>query len=282
MRALAPFRRQLLMAAALGPVLARAQDRPTMTLGVVPNVSPRLLVATYQPLRQWLEARLAQPVQVLTAPDFASFHQRCAQGHYPGYITTPNLGALAQADADARVLGVFEPGIAALAVAPRGRVDQALTNLRGRKLALANPASLVALRGLAWLQGLGLQAGRDFDVVRAPNEDSLARWLDTGDAPLALMSGGEFSQLSEPRRQLLAVVQQVAMLPGFFAMCPAQQAADDAERWQQALAGFLADPVSHGFRQATGLRGLRPLSRADQAELAPLIDATRQALATVR
>jgi len=154
--------------------------------------------------------------------------------------------------------------------------------LRGQQLALANPASMVALRGLAWLREQGLEEGRDFSVVRVPNEDSLLRRLQAGGAALALMSRGELNQLSDAGREALVVVQQYATLPGFMAMVPGRSTADEALPLRQALLDFMASPASDGFRAASGMRSLRELTRADRAQLAPYVDPTRQALALVR
>ena len=45
--------------------------------------------------------------------------------------------------------------------------DNAVQQIKGKSLALANPQSLVALVGLKWLRDQGLQADRDFKITRA-------------------------------------------------------------------------------------------------------------------
>jgi phosphonate transport system substrate-binding protein len=280
-------RRSLLLVAAGLPLRGRAQAAPWM-LGVLPNVSPRALVTLYQPMRSYLEGRLMQPVQVVTAPDFATFHQRACEGQYELFITAANLAAVALSDDKARALGLFEPGIPALAVARHDRVGpEAVAALRGHQLALANPASLLALRGLAWLREQGLEDGRDFTVVRVPNEDSLLRWLQSGDVALALMSRGELNQLSDAGRAALGVVQQFALLPGFAAMVPLRPTATppagtDAAALRSLLADFMASPASDPFRAASGMRSLRDVTAADRAQLAPFVEPTRRALVAQR
>ena len=63
----------------LRPALAQ-EGTDALALGVVPNVSPRVLAAQYQPLREHLAGALRREVQLVTAPDFASFDQRCRDG----------------------------------------------------------------------------------------------------------------------------------------------------------------------------------------------------------
>lgn len=270
-------------AAALAwPLAARAEQAP-LTLGILPNLSARLLAQQYQPMRQFLASQLGRPVQLATAPDFATFHARAVEGQYGLYVTAANLGALAVADGQAQALGCFEPGIPALALAPSARPQRdAIAALRGHRLALSNPASLVALRGTLWLRDKGLEEGRDYSIVAAPNEDSLARWLQSGDAPLALMSRGEFNQLSDAWRATLEVVEQFATVPGFLVMAPAGSPATEIAALQQALAAFFASPALETFTTATGVRGLREAGRAELAALEPYLEPTRRRIAAVR
>ena len=285
MHTLGSFRRRRVLAAlaSLTPALHAAAEPAALTLGILPNVSARLLAQQYQPMRQFLASHLNRPVQLATAPDFATFHARAVEGQYDFYITAANLGALALADGQAQALAFFEPGIPALALALKDRAQRdALAALRGHRLALSNPASLVALRGAEWLREKGLEEGRDYSIVAAPNEDSLARWLQSGDAPSALMSRGEFNQLSDPRRAALDVVAQFATVPGFLVMVPAHRPPADALALHQALQAFFASSALEPFTAATGVRALREAGRADLAALEPYLDATRRRMAASR
>lgn len=285
----APLRRRQHLGSLVGlalalawPAAALGQAGP-LTLGVLPNVSARQLALQYQALRQFLETHLGRPVQLATAPDFAAFHARAIEGQYGMYVSAANLGALAQVDGQAQAIGQFEPGVQALALALRQRpAGDPLAALRGRRLALSNPVSLVALRGQLWLQERGLLEGRDYQVVHAPNEDSLTRWLSTGDAALALMSRGEFNQLSEASRQLLEVVEPFAIVPGFLVMVPMHTPAVDLARLQLAMKAFFASPELAAFTAATGIRSFREAGPADLAALQPYLEATRRRMAALR
>lgn len=268
--------------AAAWPGAVLGQSAP-LTLGLLPNVSARQLAVQYQGLRQFLEAHLGREVQITTAPDFAAFHARAIDGQYGLYVTAANLGALAHSDGQGQAIGLFEPGIPALAVALRQRAPgDPVAALRGQRLALSNPASLVALRGQVWLQERGLLEGRDYSAVHAPNEDSLVRWLSSGDAPLALMSRGEFNQLSEANRQLLDVVESFATVSGFLVMVPMPTPAAEVARLQRAMKAFFTSPEVAAFTAATGARSFREASPADLAALQPYVEATRRRMALSR
>ena len=67
-----------MLLAAAWPARASDAERnaPALTLGIVPYLSTRNLLAIHQPLARSLEASLQQPVQIQTAPDYDTFVKR--------------------------------------------------------------------------------------------------------------------------------------------------------------------------------------------------------------
>ena len=120
-----------------------------LQIGVLPNLSARVILQHYQPMRQYLERGLKRPVEILTAPDFKTFHERTLKGEYDMVATAAHFARLAQVDAGHVALVSYQPSIKGLLITLRDRPLKAVEELRGSKLAFANPQSLVALRGLA-------------------------------------------------------------------------------------------------------------------------------------
>lgn len=249
----------------------------TLTLGVLPNISARVLLTHYQPVREYLQQALGRPVEVVTANDFRSFAHATRDGQYDAIVTAPNLGRVAQVDSRWVPIAQYEPGIPALLVGAANR-DGALAQLRGKSLALANPQSLVALVGLRWLAGQGLQQGRDFQVVRTPNDDSLGPLIVNGEAPFAIMSMGEFRAKPEALRQSLRIVTEIAKVPGFMLMANPAMAAADRQKLAEAL---WAMPSTESGRRFFSLSGFTNVRRVDEREIATLdayVDSTRRSL----
>ena len=215
------------MLAAAGTARAQRTDS-ALVIGVVPNVSARLILAAYQPMRMHLERELGRRVEVATAPDFRGFAERALRGEYRVIVTAPNVGRVLQMEAGWEPIAIYEPQIPAILVAGADNPLDAATQLRGRALALANPQSLVALVGLQWLRNQGLQAGTDFSIALAANDDSLGAVLRSGEAPLAVMSMGEFRAKPEEMRKRLRIVSEIARVPGFLVMTATGM--DDTER----------------------------------------------------
>lgn len=267
---------------ALGAINVRAQTPSasaagTFTLGVLPNISARVLLTHYQPVREYLQQSLGRPVEVVTANDFRAFAQATRDGKFDAIVTAPNLGRVAQVDSRWAPVAQYEPGIPALLVGAANR-DGAVAQLRGKSLALANPQSLVALVGLRWLAGQGLQPSRDFQIVRTPNDDSLGPLILNGEAPFAIMSMGEFRAKPEALRQSLRIVTEIATVPGFLVMANPAMAAADRQRLAEAL---WAMPSTEPGRRFFSLSGFTNVRRVDEREIATLdayVDSTRRSL----
>jgi phosphonate transport system substrate-binding protein len=269
--------------AGLGVILARprpsrAQAAP-LQLGVMPNVSTRILLAQYQPFRGFLAQEIARPVEVVTAPGLQAFHERTLEGAYGLVVTAANLGRVAQLDAGMRPIAIYEPRIAGVLVTHRDRPVADFEALRGRQVAMTNPQSLIALRFQHWLLATaGLAVGRDLQALHARNEDSLAQLLNGPDTPLAVMSRGEFNAIRPEVRDTLVVRQEFERVPGFWVMLRRDTPPAEAAAIEAALGRFAGSDAGRQFFQATGFIGIRPITPADIAELDSVADETRRLL----
>ncbi len=267
----------LLGAPALLAGPARAQSAP-LQFGVMPNVSPRVLLTQYQPFRAFLEQDLARPVEVVTAPGLAPFHERTVAGAYGLVVTAANLGRVAQQDAGLRPFAIYEPRIPGLLVTHRDRPVTDIGAIRGRQVAMTNPQSLVALKFVHWARDRGVRIGQDASAVHARNEDSLAQLLTGPATPLAVMSRGEFNAIGPAVRDTLVVWQQFAAVPAFLMLLGAATPPEEARRITACVGRFPASDAARQFFELTGFRGIRPVTDADLAEVDDVVEETRTLL----
>jgi phosphonate transport system substrate-binding protein len=265
-RALAVWGLLVLGLTALAPAWAQQGAAP-FRIGVLPNVSARLILTSYQPMREYFERELKRGVEIATAQDFRAFAENTRRGDYQLIVTAANLGRVAQADSNWQPLAIYDPKIPAILVARADNPNASVAQLRGKSLALANPQSLVALAGLQWLGSQGLQNGTDFKTVTAANDDSLGAVLGTGEAPLAIMSMGEFRAKTEAMRSTLRIVTEIAKLPGFLVMAnPALPAAEQ----QRLKTLILAFPQTEEGKKFFALSGFANIRDVGEPELKPL------------
>ncbi|MFM2036199.1 MAG: hypothetical protein RL459_1464 [Pseudomonadota bacterium] len=266
---------------ASGSVFAHA-TKNQLTVGVLPNVSARLIYSSYQPLDAYLERVTGQTVEIQTAKDFKEFNVRTLGGEYDLVVTAPNLGRLAQIDGKWDVLAVYEPAIPALLVTLKSNDNSGVDQLRGKALALANPQSLVALAGLQWIKTQGLQLDADYKIAMAANEDSLGTLLTTGEAPLAMMSQGEFNAKTPGMKQLLRIASTFAQIPGLFVLANPKMNPTERLSLKNALMNFQKSNEWSSFSEVSGVKGIRELSKADTAFIDPFVETTRTSLGSTK
>lgn len=236
--------------------LAAAQGVQDLEVGVLPNLSTRILMTQYSPLRDYLARTLHRPVRVSTAPDWARFTRRGLDGDYDVVVTAAHLARLLQVDAGLVPVGRFTPDITALLIARSDTPVTRLADLRGKTLTLPNLHSLVALQTLRRLADLGLHPGSDLTVITTPRDDSVGNLLLRGEATAAALSAGEFRTIPEDIRRQLKTVQPLTDVPGFIVLAAPRLGTDDIDRLRQALAAFPASSEGQRFAELTGFTGL--------------------------
>lgn len=247
-------------------------------VGVLPNLSPRVLLTNYRPLRDHLSAALGMPVEIATAPDFRTFQARTVAGEYDLVVTAANLGRIAQQDAGLTLIAGFEPAIPALLVTLKAAPAASIEALRGKALAVSNPQSMLVLVGKNWLRQRGLSAGTDYEVVWTRNEDSLAQVLTSGSAPLAMMSAGELRAIRPEIGERLSVMEEFARLPNFLLLQGRAMPADRAAVLRAALMAFPATDLGREFTTLTGVRAISPVPEKDLETIDSVTAETREQL----
>lgn len=262
---------------------AAAQGTPTsdrvLRIGVLPNISARVLFANYEPFVRYIERTNGRPSELATAPNFKAFHENTVRGDYDLVITAANLGRVAELQGGLVSIAVYEPSIIALAITAKDRPLKSINDLRGKTVALSNPQSLVALAGHGWLRAGGLLEGKDYKTLHTPNDDSLGLALRSGETPLAIMSTPEFRQIGEDVKKDLTIFESFATVPGFFVLTKTKERGGDPEAMKNHLAAFAASKEGQQFFGTTGLKAIRPITDADRASVDPYVDPTRRRLA---
>ena len=248
-----------------------------LKIGVVPNVSARIIAANYQPMLDYFRNELKREAEVSTGSNFANFHQRALNTEFDLMVTAPNLARVAELDHQWVPLAVFEPGVPGLLVGMSGR-DHQLSQLKGKKLALANPQSLVALVGIDWLKSQGYRVGIDYQTLAVANDDSLGVVLKSEEAPFAMMSMGEFNSKSPEMKKMLSVITKFVQLPGFMFMASPKLSDAERAKMQQLIFNFPQSEQGKKFLALNSFTGIATPTQAQFALLDQYVEVTRKGL----
>jgi phosphonate transport system substrate-binding protein len=251
-----------LLAFTLTPT-ANAADEG-IEFGVLPHLSTRVLIQQYKPLREYLQDHLGQPVHLTTAPNFKEFFQRTEAGDYDIVLTAPHFVGLGESRGNHTPMLVLYPEIQGLIIAEKNGPMKTIDDLAGKILALPNPKSLVAKKGMDWLASQGLNPGDNFEILSSANQNSVGDAIMHGYSIAAMLSNGEFKRIPEDVRKNIKIFTVFTEIPGFTFM--ANPNLDDAKtkKISELIKQFAANsPNSAEFFDAINFKGLRDVTEKD-------------------
>jgi phosphonate transport system substrate-binding protein len=263
------------------PNLAWSQTGAALEIGVLPNISARVLLAQYQPMREYLAREMKRPVQVSTAPNWTAFHQRTLALEYDVVVTAANLARLAQLERGYAPLLSYAPAIKGMVICASGKPIKTVAELRGQTLALSNPQSLITLRGMQWLAENGLLPDKDFKTVNTPTDDSVGSVVVRGDAIAAMLSGGEYRAIPEAVKAQLQVLTTFAEVAGFVVLASPKFSAAEGRAIKDHLQNFAAgSEEGKAFFASSGFTGMREPAVGVMESMDPYVESTRRVMST--
>jgi phosphonate transport system substrate-binding protein len=268
-----------MMGVATLPRPAYSNNAMPLEIGVLPNISARVLLSQYQPMREYLAREMKRPVQVSTAPNWTSFHQRTLALDYDLVVTAVNLARVAQLERGYTPLLVYAPNIKGLLICSASKPIKSVADLRGQVLALSNPQSLITLRGFQWLAESGLQRERDFKTVNTATDDSVGNVVLRGEAVAAMLSGGEYRAIPESAKSQLQVMTTFAEVTGFVVLANPKFSATETKVLREQLLGFAStSDEGRAFFASTGFNAMREIPAGLMEGMDVHLDATRKVM----
>lgn len=230
----------------------------TLKIGWLPYTNALSLVSIHAPVRDYLAGALDQEVEILSAVDYAPFHEATLRGEFDLIVTGPHLGALA-VKAGFVPLFTYQSTLKPLFVVRKGSPVQTPADLKGKKVALSNPLSVSSIGGLGWLHQEGLERGKDFTAVNAPSHPSAIQSVIIGENDAAITTHTPVKQLAP---ELLAQVRSFETpfaLPHLFTLANPALGEAKIEKIRAALTAFEATETGKTYFEKTGYGGFKPL-----------------------
>ena len=254
-----------------------AQATP-LIVGVLPTLSPRVLLNNYQPFRVYLEQTLKRPVELVTATNFATFHKSTLAGDYDLVVTAPHLGRLAQTEGGYIPLATFKATNRAMLVTARVTPLKSIQNLRGHAVAVLDRFALITSQTLVWLEAQGLREGTDFRLLETSSHNSSVYSVLSGESVLAIISPAGWVQMPDNVQDSLQVFASLPAIPGLMLLAN-PRLAREVPRLKSTLLAFSPDsPEGKQFFEATRYQGIREITPKDMKLLDPYTQYLRQHL----
>jgi len=262
-------RRLLVLVVFLIPNLAWAETH-VLKIGLLPVLSARVLLTNYQPLRAYLERELQQPVELVTATDFRTFHLSTIAGEYDAVVTAPHFARLAQIDAKYIPLASYRSANRAILITAKDRPLRSLNDLRGQSLAIPDRHAMVVSQALYWLREQGMQAGTDYKLVETPSLNSAAYSVQNHQSVLAVMAPTGMKQMPDSIKDSIQIFANLPELPSSLIWMAHPRIAAQVPQIKSALFKLTtAIPEGAQFLEATGYVGLRDITSDEMKALDP-------------
>lgn len=234
-------------------------EEAELKFGVFPNLSPRLLVETYQPVAVALSSDLRRPVTLHTAPDFKTFFERTQAGEYDLVLTAPHLAWLAHKEEAYRPLFVYQRNTEGILVVRADSRYQKPGDLRGKTIAMSDPLAVTVMRMESDLAKAGLQGGRHYNKLEAGSHNNAALHVHDGKCDAAIMGGLPFQRLPEAMRKNLRIIKTTAGFPSQVYLVNSR--VSNAQEWaiRGGLQDFMQSSQGKDFLARGGFEGLRKI-----------------------
>jgi phosphonate transport system substrate-binding protein len=253
-----------------------AQYQP-VNIGVLPHVNARVIATQYEPMQQFLSHKLDARVMVSTAPDWSGFYTNTKNGDYDIVIAAANVARLMQIDLGLTPVACFHPKIQGLIVTHQHDSLQPTKSKLGARIAIANPASLVAIEAEDWLEKQGLRVGMDFQFVRVKGETSIGMLVAQKEATAGVMTSYGFQSQTREIKAQLQIHKTFAEAPGFVVLA--------SRRFVQGLGKSLTEQLEEfsntslegkQFTERSGFKILNQVNNKDLVSMDAYLEKTKR------
>ena len=239
---------------------AGAADAPPLTLGVFPNTTAKQIVETYRPLADALEKSLQRRVEIYSAPNFKTFVERTRQGEYDLLLTAPHLAWLARQDAGYQPLLKYTQPVRGLLVVKSTSPYRDVAELRGHRIAIADPLAVIVLAVQAELAEAGLKSGTDYQIINAGTHINAALQVIKGRADAAMVGQNALMQFPPDLHQQLLVLLETLPLSSLTYLTHPRLRDAEVKTIRNTLLRFAATPEGRALLQQGGFGGFSPLN----------------------
>jgi len=253
---------------------ALAESKP-LRIGVLPIVSPRLLLKNYENVRLYLERELGQSLELGTGTSFGDFHRQAMAGEFDVIVTASHLARVGQLEKAWRPLAKYKTPNRAILLVSKIPTIKTVEDLRGKTVTSADPLALIGMQGRQWLLEQGLKLNRDYHYTDSASFTSAAYAVAHQQAALAMISPSSYTQLPEALKSETRIFQMLPELPGLIWLINPKSSIDPA-RLKRLLLGFTSE-VAEGrtFYQATGYVSMLEVTEEQMRALDIYVDETK-------
>lgn len=255
-------------------------DNANIEIGIIPTLSTRTILTTYQPLREHLEEQIRQPVVLVTAPDYRTFVDRTQRGEYRFVVTAAHFARLAQAEAGYVPMVRVKRELRGILVTRADSNIRTIDDLRGKIVSTPENIALITMLGQQLLREHGLEPGGKVTLRAFTSFNSAVLAVQNGESDAAFTAQTALNQMPEEIRSTLRTIATTSAVPHVIFLASKKVPPKEVERMTRLLLDFSEDrPRGTRFFEQTGFLGYVRPTAAELRNLDPYVNELKQLLA---
>lgn len=262
------------------PVFAESnsQEKP-LEIGVVPYLSARVLIGSYEPLRLYLEQMLGRPVKIYSASGFKQFYLNAKGGDYDVVISAAHIARILQKSSKFTPLARYSTNNHSLVMTALNSKLHTLHDLQGQVLAVPDQLSLATIVCMNYLRENGLQAGTDFHLLEAPSFASAILLVQKAEASAAVTTDAVLSQMPREMRESVRPIVDAGEFSNLVFLAHPRLGKNITNLLSKTLLKFGNDiHAGKQFFNSTGFGGIVAVTAKDMQNLDRYITETNRLL----
>lgn len=255
---------------------SRAWAQEVMSIGIVPYLTPNVLMTLFKPLRTHLEQDVGRSFDLYTAPDVRTFVARIRKPDFDLVVTSAHTSRLAQLDGGYQPLVRFNGPLRA-AVAVGASQIKRLEDLRGKRIAITDRSILVNIAMLKILSENGISE-KDLQLIPVNSQNAGILSVARGDADATIIAHFTLDQIPPGQRDGVRIIHTSADLPNVMILAKKGMKPELVERLRNSLLHLPDTPGGREFLQKSQFIGIQAVDEALMKTLDPLMPETRKQL----
>jgi phosphonate transport system substrate-binding protein len=255
-------------------------DNIPIEIGIIPTLSTRTILTTYQPLREHLEEQIRKPVVLVTAPDYQTFIERTQRGEYRYVVTAPHFARLAQTEAGYVPMVRVKRELRGILVTRADSSIKTIHDLRGKIVSTPENYAVVTMLGLQLLRKHGLEPGKTVTLRAHASFNSAVLSVQNGESDAAFTAQTALNQMPKETQSALRTIASTNAVSHNMYLASKKVPPKEVEQMTRLLLEFAADkPRGVPFFEQTGFLGYVRPTAAELKHLDPYVQELKQLLA---
>ncbi|MBI3283917.1 MAG: phosphate/phosphite/phosphonate ABC transporter substrate-binding protein [Burkholderiales bacterium] len=243
-----------------------AEPAPALRVGIVPYLSPNVLMSLFAPVREHLQRELRRPVELYTAPDVRSFVKKTLSPDYDVLISSAHLSRLAQTRGGYLPEVQFSDDLYGVIFVAKQSAIRDVADLRDKKLAVTDRTILVNIAVLNALSQININESK-LRLRPNINQNTALLSIAQGDNDAAIAAHFAPDQMPEQQRGELREIFRTKALPNVIVSTSPKLPVMDRTAISNAMLTLADSTEGKNFLKNSRYGGVKKIDVASMKEL---------------